>query len=47
MRPRWLPAHRAALAAPKDITAVIAFLASDLAQRITGDTLRVNGGSTL
>jgi NAD(P)-dependent dehydrogenase (short-subunit alcohol dehydrogenase family) len=33
------------LAAPEDIAAAIAFLASDQAQWITGDTLRVDGGS--
>jgi 3-oxoacyl-[acyl-carrier protein] reductase len=35
------------LAEPGDIAAVIAFLASDDARWITGDTLRVDGGSKL
>jgi 3-oxoacyl-[acyl-carrier protein] reductase len=35
------------LATPEDIAAAIAFLASDQAQWITGDTLRVDGGSKL
>ena len=35
------------LSAPDDIAAVIAFLASDEARWITGDTLRVDGGSKL
>jgi 3-oxoacyl-[acyl-carrier protein] reductase len=35
------------LAAAEDIAAAIAFLASDQAQWITGDTLRVDGGSKL
>jgi 3-oxoacyl-[acyl-carrier protein] reductase len=35
------------LATPEEIAAAIAFLASDQAQWITGDTLRVDGGSKL
>jgi 3-oxoacyl-[acyl-carrier protein] reductase len=35
------------LASPEEIAAAIAFLASDQAQWITGDTLRVDGGSKL
>ncbi|MBB3178799.1 SDR family NAD(P)-dependent oxidoreductase [Variovorax sp. Sphag1AA] len=35
------------LAQPQDIAAAIAFLASDEARWITGDTLRVDGGSKL
>ena len=35
------------LAAPEDIAAAISFLASDDARWITGDTLRVDGGSKL
>ncbi len=35
------------LATPEDIAAAIAFLASDQSQWITGDTLRVDGGSKL
>jgi 3-oxoacyl-[acyl-carrier protein] reductase len=35
------------MAAPDDIAAVIAFLVSDEARWITGDTLRVDGGSKL
>jgi 3-oxoacyl-[acyl-carrier protein] reductase len=35
------------LAQPEDIAAVVAFLASDDARWITGDTLRVDGGSRL
>jgi len=35
------------MAAPDDIAAAITFLASDEARWITGDTLRVNGGSKL
>lgn len=35
------------MAATDDIAAVIAFLASDEARWITGDTLRVDGGSKL
>jgi NAD(P)-dependent dehydrogenase (short-subunit alcohol dehydrogenase family) len=35
------------LAQPEDIGAVIAFLASDDARWITGDTVRVDGGSKL
>jgi 3-oxoacyl-[acyl-carrier protein] reductase len=35
------------LSAPDDIAAAIAFLASDEARWITGDTLRVDGGSKL
>jgi len=35
------------LAQPEDIGAVVAFLASDEARWITGDTLRVDGGSKL
>jgi NAD(P)-dependent dehydrogenase (short-subunit alcohol dehydrogenase family) len=35
------------MAAPDDIGAVVAFLASDEARWITGDTLRVDGGSKL
>jgi 3-oxoacyl-[acyl-carrier protein] reductase len=35
------------LAAPDDIAAAITFLASDEARWITGDTLRVDGGSKL
>jgi 3-oxoacyl-[acyl-carrier protein] reductase len=35
------------LATPEEIAAAIAFLASDQAQWITGDTLRVDGGSRL
>ena len=32
---------------PEEVAAVIAFLASDQSQWITGDTLRVDGGSKL
>jgi NAD(P)-dependent dehydrogenase (short-subunit alcohol dehydrogenase family) len=35
------------MASPDDIGATIAFLASDDARWITGDTLRVDGGSKL
>jgi 3-oxoacyl-[acyl-carrier protein] reductase len=35
------------MATPEEIAAVIIFLASDQAQWITGDTLRVDGGSRL
>jgi NAD(P)-dependent dehydrogenase (short-subunit alcohol dehydrogenase family) len=35
------------MATPDDIGAVVAFLASDEARWITGDTLRVDGGSKL
>ena len=35
------------MATPEDIAAAIAFLASDQAQWITGDTLRVDGGSKI
>jgi NAD(P)-dependent dehydrogenase (short-subunit alcohol dehydrogenase family) len=35
------------LATPEDIAAAIAFLASDEARWITGETLRVDGGSKL
>ncbi|HXN16621.1 MAG TPA: SDR family oxidoreductase, partial [Usitatibacter sp.] len=35
------------MAAPDDIGAAVAFLASDEARWITGDTLRVDGGSKL
>jgi len=35
------------MAAPDDIAAAITFLASDEARWITGDTLRVDGGSKL
>jgi 3-oxoacyl-[acyl-carrier protein] reductase len=35
------------LATPDDIAAAIVFLASDQSQWITGDTLRVDGGSKL
>jgi 3-oxoacyl-[acyl-carrier protein] reductase len=35
------------VAAPEDIAPVVAFLASDKARWITGDTLRVDGGSKL
>jgi 3-oxoacyl-[acyl-carrier protein] reductase len=35
------------MSTPEEIAAVIAFLASDQAQWITGDTLRVDGGSKL
>jgi 3-oxoacyl-[acyl-carrier protein] reductase len=35
------------LSTPEEIAAVIAFLASDQSQWITGDTLRVDGGSRL
>jgi NAD(P)-dependent dehydrogenase (short-subunit alcohol dehydrogenase family) len=35
------------LAQPDDIGGVIAFLASDEARWITGDTIRVDGGSKL
>jgi 3-oxoacyl-[acyl-carrier protein] reductase len=34
-------------AQPEDIGSAVAFLASDAARRITGDTLRVDGGSRL
>jgi NAD(P)-dependent dehydrogenase (short-subunit alcohol dehydrogenase family) len=35
------------MAQPDDIGAAVAFLASDEARWITGDTLRVDGGSKL
>jgi 3-oxoacyl-[acyl-carrier protein] reductase len=35
------------LAEPDDIGGVVAFLASDEARRITGDTIHVDGGSKL
>ena len=35
------------LAQPDDIASVVAFLASDQSRWITGDTLRVDGGSKL
>jgi 3-oxoacyl-[acyl-carrier protein] reductase len=35
------------LAAPDDIAGVVAFLASEEARWITGDTIRVDGGSKL
>ena len=35
------------LAQPDDIAPVVAFLASDDARWITGDTIRVDGGSKL
>ena len=35
------------LAQPDDISGVVAFLASDDARWITGDTIRVDGGSKL
>ena len=35
------------LAQPEDIAGAVAFLASDAARWITGDTLRVDGGSKL
>jgi NAD(P)-dependent dehydrogenase (short-subunit alcohol dehydrogenase family) len=35
------------LAQPDDISSVVAFLASDDARWITGDTVRVDGGSKL
>lgn len=35
------------LAQPDDIGGVVAFLASDAARWITGDTVRVDGGSKL
>jgi NAD(P)-dependent dehydrogenase (short-subunit alcohol dehydrogenase family) len=35
------------LATPEEIAAAITFLASDQARWITGDTLRVDGGSKL
>ena len=35
------------LAQPDDIGGVVAFLASDEARWITGDTIRVDGGSKL
>jgi 3-oxoacyl-[acyl-carrier protein] reductase len=35
------------VAGPDDIAGAIAFLASDAARWITGDTLRVDGGSKL
>jgi len=35
------------MAQPDDIGAVVAFLASDDARWITGDTVRVDGGSKL
>jgi NAD(P)-dependent dehydrogenase (short-subunit alcohol dehydrogenase family) len=35
------------LARPEDIGPVVAFLASDDARWITGDTVRVDGGSKL
>ncbi|WP_452419227.1 SDR family NAD(P)-dependent oxidoreductase, partial [Nocardia beijingensis] len=35
------------LAQPEDIASVVAFLASDQSRWITGDTLRVDGGSKL
>ena len=35
------------LAQPEDIASAVAFLVSDQARWITGDTLRVDGGSKL
>ncbi|MDB6086983.1 MAG: putative short-chain type dehydrogenase/reductase [Gammaproteobacteria bacterium] len=35
------------IAQPEDIAGVVAFLASDAARWVTGDTLRVDGGSKL
>jgi NAD(P)-dependent dehydrogenase (short-subunit alcohol dehydrogenase family) len=35
------------MATPEDIAAAIVFLASDQARWVTGDTLRVDGGSKL
>jgi 3-oxoacyl-[acyl-carrier protein] reductase len=35
------------IAQPDDIAAVVAFLASDDARWVTGDTVRVDGGSRL
>jgi NAD(P)-dependent dehydrogenase (short-subunit alcohol dehydrogenase family) len=32
---------------PADVGSMVAFLASDAARRITGDTIRVDGGSRL
>jgi 2-deoxy-D-gluconate 3-dehydrogenase len=34
------------LAAPSDVTGAVLFLASDLADFVTGDTIRVDGGWT-
>jgi 3-oxoacyl-[acyl-carrier protein] reductase len=35
------------VAEPEDIAGAVAFLASDAARWVTGDTLRVDGGSKL
>jgi NAD(P)-dependent dehydrogenase (short-subunit alcohol dehydrogenase family) len=39
--------HNGRIAQPDDIAGVVAFLASDDARWITGDTVRVDGGSKL
>lgn len=44
-RSRWLnetPLHR--LGTPDEVTGVVLFLVSDLANYITGETIEVNGG---